>query len=98
MSFTDDAVDLIMMRLTDVAPGDDPDAQSFLQDTFTRLVRAITTHVGEPTGRRLGGQPEVRWRRAHTTILLENVCVAINLTWATNRWQDYWDALGEERA
>jgi Family of unknown function (DUF6301) len=92
-TFTDDHVDEITVRVTDrVLPKTGP-SQEFMQDTFAALVKAGTDALGEPTGRILGDNPQVRWCGDDTTIALMNTGVAVSVIWATNDAQNHWDRI-----
>ncbi len=92
-TFTDDHVDEITVRVTDRVLPKTRQSQEFMQDTFAAAVKAGTDVLGEPTGRILGDNPQVRWRGDHTTISLMNTGVAVSVIWATNDDQDHWDRI-----
>ena len=73
-----------------VSPGAD-DAQTFLQDTFAGVVAAATRARGEPTQRRPGNNPEVRWRGEEATVGVKRVSVQVDIFLATNEFIDDYD-------
>ncbi len=92
-TFKNDHVDLVRVRLTDQVMPETSQSREFMQDTFAALVQVGSDTLGEPTGRILGDNPQVRWRGEDTTIAVMNTGVAVSLTWATNDDQDHWDQI-----
>ncbi|WP_436522298.1 DUF6301 family protein [Actinoplanes sp. HUAS TT8] len=80
----------VTMTLTDVDGLPDVPPE-FLVDEFAMATRALTTILGEPTGRAPGAEPEVRWRGESRTVRLNRMDVAVVLTWADNAWQEIAD-------
>jgi hypothetical protein len=93
MTYRDGRVDQIRMDMTEVVREKGPHRDRFVGDAFADAVAIATELLGKPTGWQLSEPPTVRWRMAVSTVLIRNLEVGVLLTWATNRFQDYWDAL-----
>ncbi len=98
MAFRDGYVDDITMRITQLVREAGPDRDRFLGDAFADAVAIVTSVLGEPTGRDLAESPSVRWRMADSTVLVGRFKSSVKLTWASNRFQDRWDAVTEALA
>jgi hypothetical protein len=70
----------------------------FIADVFADAADEGIAVLGEPAARQHTEPPAVRWRLDDATVLVENLAVAVSVTWATNVWQDRWDAIVEESA
>ena len=89
----DGRVNKITMRISSKAGQGDPAGQLFLSDVFTDTAAVATEILGTPTARTPGSQPEIRWRGEESTPILKQLPLSVVLTWASNEFQDYWDAL-----
>ena len=98
MAFRDGYVDDITMRITQLVREAGPDRDRFLGDAFADAVAVVTSVLGQPTGRDLADSPTVRWRMADSTIRVGRFTSSVKLTWASNRFQDRWDAVTEALA
>jgi hypothetical protein len=102
LAFTGTRVDDITMRIADApdagagTAAGRPATEAFLFDTFAVAVHATADVLGPPSDRVLGADPEVSWRRENDTVRIERTFRSVNLVWANNEFQDYWDALHEE--
>ncbi|AEV82484.1 hypothetical protein ACWT_1466 [Actinoplanes sp. SE50] len=79
------AVDEVSITLASVAglPEAPPD---FLPGVFDLAVRTGTAILGEPGDGRPADHPQVRWPGERATIVLDQLPVAVLLTWADNEW------------
>lgn len=96
MTFDDGDVHTITMRISSKAGKDDAAGQLFLSDVFADTAAVATEIIGAPTARIPGSRPEVRWRGEESTLILKQLGVGVTLSWASNAWQDHWDALDPE--
>jgi hypothetical protein len=64
---------------------------AWLQDVFAAGVAAATEALGEPTTRRPGRFPEVRWRGPAATLGLTRMSVQVDAFLATNAYLDDFD-------
>ncbi|MFI9406461.1 DUF6301 family protein [Nocardia sp. NPDC052316] len=79
----DGRADYITVEVTgdgrDTSPG-----QAQTRDAFVRMSAALTGALGEPTTRKPGTSPEIRWAGTETTLVLQKVKSAVELTLLTN--------------
>jgi hypothetical protein len=94
MAFRDGYVDDITMRITQIVR-EPADRDRFLGDAFADAVAVVTSVLGEPTARDLAAPATVRWRMADSTVVVGRYKSSAKLTWASNRFQDRWDAVTE---
>ncbi|MBF6332781.1 DUF6301 family protein [Nocardia transvalensis] len=73
----------IDLRVTGFAT-DDSDGRAQVRDAFTRMVAALTSSLGEPTLRKPGKAPEVRWAGTTTTLRLVQLSASVKLHLVTN--------------
>jgi hypothetical protein len=97
MAFRDGYVDDITMRITQIVR-EPADRDRFLGDAFADAVAVVTSVLGEPTARDLDEPPTARWRMADSTVVVGRYKSSVKLTWASNRFQDRWDAVTEALA
>jgi hypothetical protein len=90
----DHTVDLTLEVSDEFGP--EADELLALRDAFARAAAAVGRALGEPTGRRPGGSPEVRWRGDSSTVLLGTPAGAVQLQLASNDYLDDMDE-AEER-
>jgi hypothetical protein len=95
MAFRDGHVDDITMRITQIVREAGAERDRFLGDAFADAVAVATSVLGEPTARELGDQPAARWRMADSTLVVGRYKSSVKVTWASNRFQDRWDAVTE---
>ena len=94
MSFGDAGrVNIITLRISSKVAEDDAAGQVFLSDVFADAAAVAAEILGPPTARTPGKRPEIRWRGEESTLILTQLSVAVQLSWASNEYQDYWDAL-----
>jgi hypothetical protein len=86
-------VNIITMRISSKVDEDDAMGQLFLADVFADALVVATGIMGAPTARIPGSAPEVRWRGAESTLILEMLSICVELVWASNAYQDHWDSL-----
>jgi hypothetical protein len=86
-------VNIITMRISSVEDEDDPEGQLFLGDVFADAAAVATEILGTATVRTPGSQPEIRWRGEESTLILYQLSISVELTWASNEYQDHWDEL-----
>lgn len=85
----------ITLEVSDVF-GADPDDQLALRDAFARAAGAVGRALGEPSERRPGAAPEVRWRGDGGTVLVTTPAGAVQLQLAATGYLDDMDE-AEER-
>lgn len=93
MTFDNGDVHKITMRISSKAAKDDAAGQVFLGDVFADTAAMATEILGAPTARTPGARPEIRWRGKESTLILKQLGIGVTLSWASNGWQDHWDAL-----
>jgi hypothetical protein len=64
-----------------------------LRDAFVDATEHIGRLLGEPTRRVPGERPEIRWRTAGCTLVLERLTVSLMLAFVRNEYQDLWDRI-----
>ncbi|MFD0692095.1 DUF6301 family protein [Actinomadura fibrosa] len=67
----------------------------WLQDLFAEAVGLVGQVLGEPTRRRPGAIPEVRWRRSRETLGVVHYSVVVGLFLTPNHWLDFAERYGE---
>jgi hypothetical protein len=95
LNFDRNGVWKVSMRITSVVDEDDPADQAFLEEVFA-LVQEVGADVfGRPATPFASSVPQARWRGEQTTLSVQNLAVAVTLTWAPNASQDAVDALDQ---
>lgn len=88
----DGSTQRITMRLTSLVDKKDPGDQAFLAEAFTAALALATEVLGAPTTAPTRKAAEARWRGPEATLVLIKLAMSVSLTWATNEFQDTWDA------
>jgi hypothetical protein len=63
---------------------DESAGQAQTRDAFVRMSAALTGALGDPTTRKPGKSPEIRWGGTETTLVLKKLKAAVDLTLLTN--------------
>ncbi|PXX66596.1 hypothetical protein DFR70_103345 [Nocardia tenerifensis] len=79
----DGRADFITVEVTGGGRDESP-GQSNTRDAFVRMSRALTAALGEPSTRKPGSSPEIRWAGPETTLVLQRLKTMIELTLFTN--------------
>jgi hypothetical protein len=72
---------------------DEPAGRALVDQEFARFAALAVAELGEPTLRRPGAEPTIRWRGDTATLLLSASSSAVTLMWVSNTFQDEQDAL-----
>ncbi|GIL31586.1 DUF6301 family protein [Actinocatenispora comari] len=86
-------VNRIRLRITNRIDPADPGGVDRLRDAFVDATEHIGRLLGEPTRRVPGERPEIRWRTAGCTLVLERLTVSLMLAFVRNEYQDLWDRI-----
>ena len=87
----DGAVQTVSVQVSDSAGQRTAEGRAFLRDAFAENVAALTDLLGEPTKRRLGDRPTVRWRDDDQTVSVLGFGNSILVTIAPTAVQDRLD-------
>jgi hypothetical protein len=87
----DGVVDSIIVKVTDNTRTETPQARTFLQDVFARLVATATGLFGPPTNRVPDEYPRVDWRDEKVTLSITRLSVVVTVTIMPNEHRDFWD-------
>ncbi|GAB3160512.1 hypothetical protein GCM10027290_66640 [Micromonospora sonneratiae] len=95
LAFAGEAATIFSVMVTSGAVGESPDATAFRRDAFVAAVQAVGTVLGEPTDRRPGDRPEVRWLAPSGIIRVRDGGVFVELALLSARYAatlDEWSA------
>jgi hypothetical protein len=81
-------VQRIIVAASTFADENTTEGRAFTQDAFARVVAAATRALGEPSSRRPGEFPEVRWRGAEATVTVRRSSAQVDIELATNESVD----------
>ena len=96
VTFQDGLVTDVTLRIATAEPVEDTAGQLFLSDVFAGAVAAGAELLGPPAGRRAGALPQVRWRWAGTTIIVQLLSEAVTVFWRANEVQDELDRIAHD--
>ena len=94
-SFRDGRVSDVTLRISEMVEEDDSAGQLFLGDVFAGAKAVGTEVLGAPAGITPGKQPQVRWRGAEATIILQSLPTVVTVFWRYNERQDELDRIAE---
>ncbi|QKG23460.1 DUF6301 family protein [Actinomadura verrucosospora] len=87
------AVDIIVVSATSYIDPDEPAERAWLRDGFAHATSLVTEALGEPTLKRPGSSPQVRWRGENSTLGVNTTSVSLKIFVARNDYlddEDYW--------
>ncbi|GAA4059373.1 DUF6301 family protein [Actinomadura miaoliensis] len=88
---SDGQVERVSVAASEYVSNETIEGRSWLQDVFADVTAIATKTLGEPTDRRPGEYPEVRWRGQQTTIVVMRSSTLVKIFVATNEYLDEHD-------
>lgn len=92
IGFDSDRVTDLTISLTETVTPPTDRSRAFLQDVFAAVASDAMAALGEPTRRVFGEKPAIEWRGPRHTVTIDNLAIAVVLTWETNEHHDRWNA------
>lgn len=89
-------VDMVTISLTSFIDRHADQERAWLQDQFAHAADVMKRALGDPTERRPGNLPEVRWRGPDSTVGLTRTTVRVNMYFTLNQKLDADDLEEEE--
>jgi hypothetical protein len=81
--YNDGKVASIELQVTEFA-ADDPEGRDAVRDAFSNMVAALSSIFGEPSARKPGSSPEVRWTGPVNTLRLIDLAITVQMELSTN--------------